>query len=166
MSSDRDFLGYGGRMPKNVWPKEAQIAINFVLNYEEGSERNILDGDDQSETRRFLSCFIQKSHAACGFIEKGEMQGYGIIRPCYKGYKIGPLFATSPTVAKTLFETLCAAVSQGPIYWDVPEPNQNSLNLAKHYQMNPCFETIRMYRNGFPSLDLTGVYGITTFELG
>lgn len=47
---DRDFIGYGGNPPKVKWPKNAQIAINFALNYEEGSERNILDGDDESES--------------------------------------------------------------------------------------------------------------------
>lgn len=47
--SSRDFVGYGSHLPKVIWPGNAQIAINFALNYEEGSERNILDGDDQSE---------------------------------------------------------------------------------------------------------------------
>lgn len=46
---ERDFAGYGNHFPKVIWPHHAQIAINFVLNYEEGAERNILDGDDQSE---------------------------------------------------------------------------------------------------------------------
>ena len=45
----RDFIGYGKQLPKVVWPHNAQVAVNFVLNYEEGSERNILDGDEQSE---------------------------------------------------------------------------------------------------------------------
>ena len=46
----RDFIGYGNRLPKVIWPEKGQIAINFVLNYEEGSESNILDGDRQSES--------------------------------------------------------------------------------------------------------------------
>jgi len=45
----RDFVGYGNRVPKVVWPHGAQIAVNFVLNYEEGAEHNILDGDTHSE---------------------------------------------------------------------------------------------------------------------
>lgn len=45
----RDFIGYGSNPPKVIWPDHARIALNFVLNYEEGSESNILDGDDQSE---------------------------------------------------------------------------------------------------------------------
>jgi len=47
----RDFIGYGGRPPAFAWPGGARLAINFVLNYEEGGERSILDGDASSENR-------------------------------------------------------------------------------------------------------------------
>lgn len=46
----RNFVGYGEKPPQFVWPHHARIAVNFVLNYEEGSERCILDGDDGSES--------------------------------------------------------------------------------------------------------------------
>ena len=46
----RDLHGYGRRRPLAQWPGAARIAVNFVLNYEEGGERNILDGDAQAET--------------------------------------------------------------------------------------------------------------------
>lgn len=49
----RDFVGYGPRPPDPKWPGEARIAVQFVLNYEEGGENNVLDGDEFSET--FLS---------------------------------------------------------------------------------------------------------------
>lgn len=45
----RDFIGYADQTPKVGWPEDACIAVNFVLNYEEGSERNICDGDAVSE---------------------------------------------------------------------------------------------------------------------
>lgn len=45
----RDLIGYSHHFPKVVWPHQARLALNFVLNYEEGSEANILDGDDHSE---------------------------------------------------------------------------------------------------------------------
>jgi len=51
--SARDFRGYGPRPPDPRWPGGASIAVQFVLNYEEGGERNVLDGDSHSET--FLS---------------------------------------------------------------------------------------------------------------
>jgi allantoinase len=45
----RNFVGYGNKPPKVVWPSQARVAINFVINYEEGGESCILDGDSQSE---------------------------------------------------------------------------------------------------------------------
>jgi allantoinase len=49
----RDLVGYGRNAPHPRWPAEARIAVQFVLNYEEGAENNVLHGDAASET--FLS---------------------------------------------------------------------------------------------------------------
>jgi peptidoglycan/xylan/chitin deacetylase (PgdA/CDA1 family) len=49
----RDLTGYGNDSPTAHWPGGAKIAVQVVLNYEEGSENNILHGDDASEA--FLS---------------------------------------------------------------------------------------------------------------
>jgi allantoinase len=49
----RDLVGYGPHPPHPQWPGGARIAVQFVLNYEEGAESNVLDGDQGSET--FLS---------------------------------------------------------------------------------------------------------------
>lgn len=51
--SDRDFVGYGPTPPNPKWPGDARLALQFVLNYEEGGERSVLDGDAHAET--FLS---------------------------------------------------------------------------------------------------------------
>ena len=60
MSSDpaypRDLIGYGAKPPKPKWPGGARLALNFVLNYEEGGENAILHGDKASEA--FLSEII------------------------------------------------------------------------------------------------------------
>jgi putative urate catabolism protein len=52
----RDLIGYGRTPPHPRWPGQARIALQFVLNYEEGSENNVLHGDAASET--FLSEII------------------------------------------------------------------------------------------------------------
>ena len=49
----RDMVGYGPNPPHPQWPGGANIAVQFVLNYEEGAENSVLDGDQASET--FLS---------------------------------------------------------------------------------------------------------------
>ncbi|MCX7153088.1 MAG: allantoinase PuuE [Proteobacteria bacterium] len=58
MSKDypRDLIGYGRNPPHAQWPQGARIAVQFVLNYEEGSENNVLHGDAGSEI--FLSEII------------------------------------------------------------------------------------------------------------
>ncbi len=52
----RDMVGYGPNPPHPHWPGDANIAVQFVLNYEEGGENNVLDGDAGSET--FLSDIV------------------------------------------------------------------------------------------------------------
>lgn len=46
----RDFVGYGRRRPQFRWPGGASVAVSFVLNYEEGSEQSVLDGDAMGES--------------------------------------------------------------------------------------------------------------------
>lgn len=41
MDYPRDLIGYAGKPPHPQWPNDAKIALSFVLNYEEGGERNI-----------------------------------------------------------------------------------------------------------------------------
>ena len=53
MKYPRDMVGYGATLPHPKWPNKARIALQFVINYEEGAENCILHGDAASE--RFLS---------------------------------------------------------------------------------------------------------------
>src|SRR5437764_8586239 len=52
----RDLAGYGRNPPHPQWPGQARVALQFVLNYEEGAENSVLHGDPASET--FLSEII------------------------------------------------------------------------------------------------------------
>ncbi len=47
----RDLIGYRNNPPKADWPDGARIAVNFCINYEEGAEMCILNGDERSECR-------------------------------------------------------------------------------------------------------------------
>lgn len=49
MTYPRDLIGYGEHPPQAQWPNRARVAVQFVLNYEEGAERSILHGDPASE---------------------------------------------------------------------------------------------------------------------
>ena len=56
MSENRNFIGYGKDPPEFNWVNNTKLAIQFVLNYEEGGEKTVLNGDKQSEI--FLSEII------------------------------------------------------------------------------------------------------------
>ena len=45
----RDFVGYGANPPNPKWPNGARLAVNFVMNYEEGSEPSVQDGEGHTD---------------------------------------------------------------------------------------------------------------------
>ena len=97
----------------------------------------------------------------------GRLGGWGVIRRCRAGYKIGPLVADDPAIASALYSGLCDAVPAGEaVYLDVPEPNSEALALAQAHGLSGVFETARMYAGPEPARSLETVYGVTTFELG
>lgn len=51
----RELIGYGDKPPQANWPDAKRLALQFVFNYEEGAESNVLHGDKESEA------FCQKS---------------------------------------------------------------------------------------------------------
>ncbi len=97
----------------------------------------------------------------------GEISGYGVIRACRSGFKIGPLFAEDEKTATGLFLALCGdAGPEAEISLDTPEDNPAAVRLAERFGLQPVFETARMYRGPAPELPLRRTFGITTFELG
>jgi hypothetical protein len=99
--------------------------------------------------------------------DAGALRGYGVVRRCRRGWKIGPLFAETPPVAHALFAALSDEVPPGePVYLDVPEINADALALAARHGMREVFRTARMYTGGRPALRDERVYGVSTFELG
>lgn len=98
-------------------------------------------------------------------------RGWGVIRRCLEGHKVGPLVAASPADADALLRALMRRVPAGdPVVLDVPEPHGAAVDLARGHGLRPVFETARMVRPAAgvpePTVDLGQVYGITTFELG
>ena len=71
----RDMEGYGNHLPDVKWPDGARIALNFVINYEEGAENNILHGDSGSET--FLSEIIGAKAYEARHMSMESMYEYG-----------------------------------------------------------------------------------------
>lgn len=116
----------------------------------------------------FLRAWLrQPGSLARGLLRAGQLAGYGVIRPCRNGWKIGPLFADDSAAATTLCQHLTARIAPGtPVFLDVPAANPAAVALAVAQGMTPGFETARMYAGPAPQLPLARTFGITTFELG
>lgn len=117
--------------------------------------------------QRLLSSWlkIKDSHSLV-YKEGSKILGYGTIRPCQKGFKIGPLFATNAEIADQLYRALTAKVSGQVICLDVPEINQEAMALAAKHKLSECFGCARMYFGPAPALDYKQIYGSTSYELG
>ena len=109
----------------------------------------------------------QPGCTALGVTLGGKLAGYGVLRQCRTGYKIGPLFADNSDLAESLFLALRAGVSPSePLFLDVPEVNRESVALAERYGMQISFETARMYSGEKPKMPLDRIFGVTSFEIG
>jgi GNAT superfamily N-acetyltransferase len=115
----------------------------------------------------FLRHWIrQPQGAAFGVRGKRGLEGYGVLRACRRGFKIGPLFADDLDVAGTLYQRLASRVPGQPIFLDTPEANPAAIELANRHGMEPVFETARMYTIESPTGRIDRCFGVTTFELG
>ncbi len=118
---------------------------------------------------QFLECWLFQKDAHAFIIKEngtGEIVGYGVIRKCFQGHKVGPLFANTPDIAAEILESLMSTVPDEAVFLDVPEPNASAIALAQKSNMQSVFATVRMYTKQVPALPLDKIYGITSFELG
>lgn len=115
----------------------------------------------------FLKRWIAQAESlALGFVDGGQLRGYGVLRKCRVGCKIGPLFAEEPDIAEALFRALCNHAVAEPVAIDIPAPNEAGMKLASRHGMQGGFTCERMYLRGDPGLPLDKIYGITSFEAG
>jgi GNAT superfamily N-acetyltransferase len=133
--------------------------------------KDLLAYDDQyfpAPRHVFTNSWIrQPGGIALAAQDDSKLEGYGVLRQCHQGYKIGPLFADDEDLADSLFCALCSHAPPGaPVFLDTPEPNSAALDLANRHHMHPVFETVRMYTREDPRLPVDRIYGVTSFELG
>ena len=137
----------------------AEVAIDRLLAY----DRRCFPASREDFVRRWVA---QPDGLALAAVEQGAVRGYGVIRRCRVGAKIGPLFADDAGVAEALFASLAAHVPGEPVFIDVPEVNAWAMSLAARREMRQVFGCARMYLGPEPRIDISRVYGSTTFELG
>lgn len=117
--------------------------------------------------RPFLEAWIGTAgHVGKALLRGGSIAGWGVIRPCHTGFRVGPLFADDHSAATAVLAALLTEVGGGEIFIDVPEPNFAAIELAKSLGLTPVFETARMYTGAIRPINIQRVFGITTLELG
>ncbi|WP_243902665.1 GNAT family N-acetyltransferase [Aetokthonos hydrillicola] len=120
-----------------------------------------------AERSVFLQNWIhQPESASFGIITDKHLVGYGVIRTCGIGFKIGPLFANDEQIAETIFQALVAKSPDKKVFLDVPDVNPHAIALAQRHGMKPVFEAARMYTQSPPNLPVNHIFGVTTLELG
>ena len=153
-------VGSGAEQGDNDIVPLSSLAFDEIVRY----DRSFFPDD----RRHFLERWIAPPGSiAVGILDKRTLAGYGVMRPCRTGYKVGPLFADSPELAERLFGFFRAQVPASvPIFLDIPEVNRAACDLVKRHSMSAAFETARMYTGEFPRLPIDRLFGVTTFELG
>jgi ribosomal protein S18 acetylase RimI-like enzyme len=127
-------------------------------------DRPFFPADRTAFLRQWLA---QHDAAALAWMDEGELRGYGVIRRCRNGCKIGPLLADTEAIADVLYLALAAWAQPGePLCLDIPQPNAAAVALAQRHGLRSVFETARMYTGTAPVLPMARLYGVTSFELG
>ncbi len=104
---ERDFIGYANNPPRVSWPNDARIAVSVVVNYEEGSERSLLDGDDFHETNNEVPSPIppgQRDLFNESFFEYGSRVGVWRLLDLFDRHQV-----------KTTFYCCALALERNPV---------------------------------------------------
>lgn len=149
MTIERNLVGYGPTPPDPRWPGGARIAVNFVINYEEGAENTVLNGDERSEA--FLSDMVgAASHPARAMAmeslyEYGSRAGYWRLHRLFAGrnvpvtvFGVAAALETNPAAVEAMLKADWEIASHGLRWIDyqyVPEEVERD-HIAKAVEIH------------------------------
>ncbi len=115
----------------------------------------------------FLSAWTAlPGRTALAAVRDGRIEGLGVVRPCSGASRIGPLYADTPQIAAALLHRLAEHTPDGVVAVDAPDANPAATALLAGLGLVPTFEAARMYTGPAPQVELSGLYGVTSLELG
>jgi len=173
MKDNRNYIGYGKINPKILWPNNAKLALQFVLNYEEGGENNILNGDDHSEI--FLSEIIgaqpvkgARNMNMESIYEYGSRRGFWRIHDEFIRRKIpltifgvGMALLKNPEICKAIKDANFEIASHGYRWIDYQYIDKD---IEKEHILK-CYQLIKDLFGKYPSGWYTGRVSPNTREL-
>ncbi len=155
MSNPRNFIGYGKNDYKVAWPNNAKLALQFVLNYEEGGENCVLNGDKHSET--FLSEIIGAKPIEDRHMNMESIYEYGSRRGFWRIYNkfierklpltifgVGLAFQQNNEICSAIKESNFEVVSHGYRWIDyqfVDETTEKDHIIKSYNIINEIFGT-------------------------
>jgi len=171
--SGRDLAGYGAEPPHPRWPGNARVAVNFVVNYEEGAEYSILNGDDRPET---ILSEVGAGPAVKGLrdLNMESMYEYGARAGVWRTlrafqdrgvvptvYAVGLALERNPRVAEAIAATGCDVVAHGWRWIDYAEIDE----AAERDHIKRCVDTIQRMTGRRPLGWYTGRPSLNTRRL-
>ncbi len=157
-------IRYGGTVATPEAPRAGVVALGEIpLADVEAYDATVFPARRPAFLRAWIGA---PGHVGCAVVRGGKLAGWGVIRPCLKGRKIGPLVADDRATAEIVLSALLAGVGGGQIFLDVPGINRGAVALAQDLGLAPVFETARMYTGAIPPLRLERIFGVTSFEIG
>jgi len=111
---ERDFVGYGAESPAVRWPDGARIAVNLVVNYEEGSENRFEDGCARRETAGEVASQVPLDPPQRDLALPAQDRQFGVS-------------PTHSTAARTYWRTITRATSSRR---PIPEPGRSAAHCA------------------------------------
>lgn len=115
---------------------------------------------------QFLKSWFGAARSTAVVSNGNIVLGYGAIRACRDGYKIGPLFAETTRIAMTIIDHLIQQTGPVRVDIDIPAMQTTLIEELEALGLTKGFETARMYRGPAPTLHMPGVFAITSLELG
>ena len=121
-------IRYGGAVAAPAVPQAGIVALRDVpFAMIEASDATVFPAPRPA----FLRAWIGTSgHVGCALLRDGRLAGWGVIRPCRNGRKIGPLVADNRSAAEAVLSALLAQGGGGEIFLDVPAVNRDALAVS------------------------------------
>lgn len=152
--------------------------ISFTSSCQLLTEESILDVSVYDQRifgvcrQKWLENLIKNPSMTGFFIRKNDgICGYGVVRPCVKGFRIGPLFADQTEYAKEIFLNLIELVGENQVLIDIPDSNPYAKEFAEYFNLKEVLEndTQAMFRGEPPQEFIANIdknYGIFSLEVG
>ncbi|KAN0066364.1 hypothetical protein ACQY0O_000458 [Thecaphora frezii] len=147
----RDLVGYAARPPHPQWPNDARIALSFVVNYEEGGENTLLNGDEFSElylteygaaNGKLPPSYVRNLSVESSY-EYGSHRGFWRILDLFKrkgmkftSWSVGRAVELNPAVVKAMEEAGCEVASHSYRWFDhsTMQPEEERIQIQKAIQ--------------------------------